>query len=151
MITSPLNNILQCDIFFLSLFLYFWVMCLFSLNCADSLKCLCTPLRWKKKKKSAVLRNTSLSSWNLWMWRWLLSAYNLGIREVFENCYKTMRLQVGQSMCGQDHREDPSQKIIPKCISRMNFLFLPSFGINYFSFSMGKKSEKFVLCLSLLF
>ena len=26
-------------------------MCLFSLNCSDSMKCLCTPLRLKKKKK----------------------------------------------------------------------------------------------------
>ena len=73
-----------------------------------------------------------------------------------EKCLRTVIRQWdsgrrGQSIWGQVHREDPSQQIIPKCISRMNFLFLPSFVINYFSFSMEKKSEKFILCLSIFY
>ena len=154
MITPPLNIILQCGIFFPATFLYFWVMCLFSLNCSDSMKCLCTPLRLKKKKKKEVrfweIHHFLPGTCGCEDGSCLLTTWES------EKCLRTVIRQWdsgrrGQSIWGQVHREDPSQQIIPKCISRMNFLFLPSFVINYFSFSMEKKSEKFILCLSIFY
>lgn len=93
--------------FFPATFLYFWVMCLFSLNCSDSMECLCTPLRLKNKKKELLFweihhflpRTCGCEDGSCLLTTWQS-----------EKCLRTIRRQWdsggrGQSIWGQAHRE----------------------------------------------
>lgn len=127
--------------FFLSPFLHFDKLCAYlNLNCADS-----TAFMHSSELEGAVLLgNTLLSPGNLWIRRRLLLGHSKGLSEVF-NCHKTETSGAVSRRAESMFRGNIcSNRITPKYIFRMTFLFLPSTGINYFSAFCGNLVSVFI-------
>ena len=118
--------------FLLPFFTFWWIMCLLKLCWLHKMF-----MHSSEIEGAILLRNTLLSPWNLWIWRWLLPGHNMRISKVFKNCHKT-RQSVGEHV----QREYLSQQNYTKVYFQDDFLISAIYWNKLFFSFLWKKKKK---------
>lgn len=132
--------ILQCFYFFfpVKFCILWWLLCLFNLNCAISITHLCCLLRYK------MLFFWKTCCFLLGSWRFEYGLYLLGTWELvkyLKTVNKTIRFRWNSQWENMFRGKICLTRFIPVHIFKVNFLFLPSFRINYLSVTYGKNGR----------